>query len=67
MIRVVRWEGMEVRAEKKWPGPKRKPKVNNQKMLTVVPCWLTQGQEQDENRQPILWTERSTGAVMGAA
>jgi len=30
-----------------------------------VRCWLTEGQERDEKRQPILWTERPTGAVMG--
>jgi hypothetical protein len=57
---------MEVRAEKKMARTKIKPKVNNPKMLTMVPCWLTEGQDQDEKRQPILWTERSTGAVMGA-
>jgi hypothetical protein len=27
---------------------------------------LTQGQEPDEETQPILWTERPTGALMGA-
>jgi hypothetical protein len=56
--RVARWEGKEVRAEKKVARTRQKPKVNNQKMLTVVPCWLTEGQEQDEKRQPIPWTER---------
>jgi len=35
--------------------------------VTVVVCSLTKGQEPDEKRQPILWTERPTGAVMGAA
>jgi hypothetical protein len=37
-----------------------------QKRLTVVECWLAQGQEPDEKMQPILWTEWSTGAFMGA-
>jgi hypothetical protein len=32
----------------------------------VVECWLAQGQEPDEKMQPILWTEWSTGAFMGA-
>ncbi len=27
---------------------------------------LTQGQEPDEETQPILWTERPTGALVGA-
>jgi hypothetical protein len=41
---------MEIRAEEKMARTKIKPRVNNQKMLTVVPCWLTEGQEQDEKR-----------------
>jgi len=28
--------------------------------------WLTQGQEPDEETRPILWTEQSTGALVGA-
>jgi hypothetical protein len=36
------------------------------KRLTVVECWLTQGQEPDEETQRILWTERPTGALVGA-
>jgi len=63
--RVARWEGMEVRAEKKMAKTKKKPKVNNQKILTVVACWLTEGQEQDEKRQPILWTEQNTWCSHG--
>ncbi len=32
----------------------------------MVLCWLTESQEQDEKRTPIiLWTERPTGAVIG--
>jgi hypothetical protein len=56
---------MEVRAEKKMAKTKTKPNVNNQKMLTVVPCWLTEGQEQDEKRPPILWTERNNRCSHG--
>ncbi len=35
-------------------------KVSSQKRLTVVQCWLMQGEEPDEKMQPILWTERPT-------
>jgi hypothetical protein len=42
---------VEVWAEKKGPR-KKKPKVNNQKKLTRVLCWLTKGQEGDEKGKP---------------
>ncbi len=46
---------------------KKKPKVSNLKKLTMVLCLLTESQEQDEKRTLIIqWTERRTGAVMGA-
>jgi hypothetical protein len=38
--------------------PKKKKK---KKRLTVIQRWLTQGENSDENMQPILWTERRTG------
>jgi len=58
---------MEVKAEKKKGQEKEKKNQRSatKKKLTVVRCWLTEGQERDEKRQPILWTERPTGAVMG--
>ncbi len=48
-------------------GRKKKKGQQPKKKVTVVVCSLTKGQEPDEKRQPILWTERPTGAVMGAA
>jgi hypothetical protein len=30
------------------------PKVRREKGLTVIQCWLAQGQEPDEKMQPIL-------------
>jgi hypothetical protein len=60
VCRVTRSEDtMEVRIGKK-------KRANNPKKLTVVVCWLTVGQELDEKSSPILWTERPTGAVIGA-
>jgi hypothetical protein len=44
---------MEVRVEKKGQE-KQKPKVSNQKMLSVILCWLIEGQEWDEKRHPTL-------------
>ncbi len=32
----------------------------------MVQHWLTQGEKPDENMQPILWTERRTGAPASA-
>jgi hypothetical protein len=52
---------MEVRV-----GEKKENDQQPQKKLTVVVCSLRKGQEPDEKRKPILWTERPTGAVMGA-
>jgi hypothetical protein len=37
------------------------------KRLTVVQCGLTQGQESDKKMQPIPWTDRPTGAFVGAS
>ncbi len=44
---------------------KKRLKVNSQKRLTGVQCWLVQGQDPNEKKQPILRTERSTGALVG--
>jgi hypothetical protein len=44
----------------------KRSKVSSQKKLTMVQCWLTHGQKLDEEMQLILWTERSTGALVGA-
>jgi hypothetical protein len=41
-------------------------KKNTQKRLTVVQCWLTQGQKLDEEMQPIVWAEQPTGALVSA-
>jgi hypothetical protein len=47
-----------VRLAKKAPQKKGgESKVSSQKRLTGVQCWLTEGQQQDEEMQPILWTE----------
>ncbi len=57
---------MEVRVGKKL-AQKEKVKGQQAKTLTVVECWLTQGEEADEKQEAIiLWTERPTGTVMGA-
>ncbi len=42
-----------VRVEKKTPK-KKGSTVSSQETLTVVQCWLVQGQEPDEEMQPIL-------------
>jgi hypothetical protein len=58
-----------VRVENKTPKKKRaggRSKVSNQKKLTVVQCWLTQGQELDEEMQLMVWTEQPTDALVGA-
>ncbi len=39
--------------------------VSNEKKLTVVQCWLTQGQELDEEMQLMVWTEQPTDALVG--
>ncbi len=39
-----------------------KNKFKKKKRLTVVQRWLMEGEKPDENMQPILWTERRTGA-----
>jgi hypothetical protein len=51
---------MEVRFWEK--EGKKMSKDNSQKRLTGVQCWLMQGQEPNEKKQPIL----STGALVGA-
>jgi len=33
--------------------------------LRIVLCWLTESQELDEKKWPIIWTEWPTGEVMG--
>jgi len=60
---------MEVRAEEKKKGPTKKTHQRSatKKQLTVVLCWLIESQERDEKRTPIMWTERPTAAVTGAA
>jgi hypothetical protein len=61
--RVVWRSGLRKRAKKK---KKKTPKASNvKKTLTMVLCWLTEGQKQDEKKTPNIWTERPTGAVMG--
>jgi hypothetical protein len=58
---------MEVRAEKEKGPRKKNQRSATKKTLTVVQCWLIESQERDEKRTPILWTERPTAAVTGAA
>ncbi len=60
--RVAQRSGLRKRAQKK----KKTKGQQLKKTLTIVLCWLTEGQKQDEKKTPILWTERPTGAIMGA-
>jgi hypothetical protein len=39
---------VEVKEKKNQKKRKKRPKVNNQKKLTIILCWLTKGQELDE-------------------
>ncbi len=55
-----------VRLGKKHPRTKGESKVSSQTRLTGVQCWLMEGQEPDEETQPILWTEWPTVALVGA-
>jgi len=63
--------GGKYREQGKEKGPKKKKKPKGQqgqqlkKTLTMVLCWLTEGQKQDEKKTPKLWTEWPTGAVIG--
>ncbi len=46
---------MEVRVEKKIA--QKVQRSTAKKTLIVIQCWLTKGQDLDENMQAIIWTE----------
>jgi hypothetical protein len=55
---------MKVRVEKK--GQNKVKGQSSHTRLTVVQCWLTQGQELDEKKAAHSRTEWPTGALVGA-
>ncbi len=58
----VVWLGWEKNTQQNRKGQKS----GAQKGWLCYNVELTQGQESDEKTQPILWTEQSTGALVGA-
>jgi hypothetical protein len=58
-------EGSKVRVGKKNPNNKE-GQMSIVKKVDWYNVELTQGQELDEETQPILWTEHPTGALVGA-
>jgi hypothetical protein len=64
---MTRLEGSKVRVEEKNTQKIKKVKGQQPKKVDWYNVGLTQGQEPDEETQPILWTERPTGALVGAA
>ncbi len=57
------WKGsMEVKDEKKIAQKSKRPTAK--KTLILIQCWLTKGQDLDENMQAILWTEIDYGTML---
>jgi len=60
---VTRLEGSNVRVGKKKPQKIKRVKGSTTKKVDWYNVGLTQGQELDEETQPILWTEHPTGSL----
>jgi hypothetical protein len=56
-------EGSKVRVGKKKPQKIKRVKGQLRKKVDWYNVGLTQGQELDEETQPILWTEHPTGSL----
>jgi hypothetical protein len=56
-------EGSKVRVGKKRPQKIKRVKGQLRKKVDWYNVGLTQGQELDEETQPILWTEHPTGSL----
>ncbi len=64
---MIRLEGSKVRVGKKTPPKIKRIQGQQPKKVNWYNVELTQGQELDEETQPIiLWTEPPTGALVGA-
>ncbi len=63
---MTRLEGSKVRVAKKNSPKIKRVKGRQPKKVDWCNVRLTQGQEPDEETQLILWTERLTGALLGA-
>ncbi len=60
---MTRLEGSKVRVGKKKPQKIKRVKGQLRKKVDWYNVGLTQGQELDEETQPILWTEHPTGSL----
>ncbi len=60
---MTRLEGSKVRVGKKRPQKIKRVKGQLRKKVDWYNVGLTQGQELDEETQPILWTEHPTGSL----
>ncbi len=64
---MTRLERNKVRVGKKTPKKLKRVEGQQSKRVAWYNVELTQGQEPDEETQPILWTECPTGALVGAS